>query len=199
MKVYRTFTVLAACLLLFGLVGCPKNEKGKGETRSEYQTKRKQALDRVKGSALAKRPKAAAQAPAAETAATTGTQGGQGPVVDKDFAYKATQKRDPFRSFILTAKASARQAETPLETFDLFQIELVAVIWGEDDHQRRALVVDPSGRPYVVKEGTPIGKNLGKVVSIGDNVIWVEETYIDPLGNRTLKTIEMRLYPKQEG
>lgn len=196
MKVYRSFTVLAACLLLFVLVGCPKNEKGKGPTRSEYKEKREQALQRVKSGALAKRPKAANEK--APVAATEIAAQGAG-TVDADFAYKAAQKRDPFRSFILTAKATSRQAGTPLETFDLFQLELVAVIWGENGQQRRALVLDPSGRPYVVEEGTAIGKNLGKVISIDDNVIWVEETYIDPLGNRTLKTIEMRLYPKQEG
>lgn len=191
----RFFTAVAACALMLSLVGCSKDEKSKGPTRSEYQAQRQAALEKIKSGKLTKKPKAeVAKAKPGEAEVAAGEQ--QGQKLDASFEYQVTKRRDPFRSFILAAKTS-RQVETPLETFDLFQLELVAVIWGDD--QRRALVLDPSGRPYIVQEGTPIGKNLGKVVSIGDNVVWVEETYIDPLGNRTLKTIEMRLYPQQEG
>ena len=71
------------------------------------------------------------------------------------------------------------------------------MVWGTD--RPRALVTDPSGRGYVVQEGTPIGKNDGQVIRIGDNSLLVKETYVDYLGEATTKEIEMRIRSKSQG
>jgi type IV pilus assembly protein PilP len=74
---------------------------------------------------------------------------------------------------------------------------VVAVVWGTQ--RPRALVTDPSGRGYVVQEGTKVGKNDGQVIRIGDTTMLVRETYVDYLGAATSKEIEMRVRSKAQG
>lgn len=66
------------------------------------------------------------------------------------------------------------RARTPLETLDLSQVKLVGVMLS--DKGNTALVEDATGKGYVIKEGTYIGLNAGKVVQIlKDRFIVVEE------------------------
>jgi len=71
------------------------------------------------------------------------------------------------------------------------------VVW--DTRRPRALVADPSGRAFVVHEGSQIGKNAGRVIHIGDNLVLVKETYVDYEGNQSTKDVEMRIRRSQGG
>jgi type IV pilus assembly protein PilP len=114
------------------------------------------------------------------------------------YHYDPTGKPDPFRSFVNSLKrADVTAASTPLERFDLSQLKLTGIVW--DNDKPRALVNDPSGKAYIVAEGTAIGKNGGRVIRIGDNALVVKETYVDFLGKATTKDIEMRLHERQGG
>jgi type IV pilus assembly protein PilP len=117
--------------------------------------------------------------------------------VDKQYTYDPTGKRDPFRSFILQTQKDHDDVRGPLEQFDLAQLEVVAVVWGTE--KPRALVSDPSGRGYIVKEGTYMGKNDGRVITIADNALVVKETYVDYFGETTSKDVTMRVRADQEG
>ena len=118
-------------------------------------------------------------------------------VVDKEYTYDPTGKRDPFRSFILQNAHKRDDARGPLEQFDLAQLKVVAVIWGAE--RARALVSDPSGRGYIVREGTYMGKNEGRVIDIADNALVVKETYVDYFGETTTKDVTMRVRIEKEG
>ena len=50
-----------------------------------------------------------------------------------------------------------------------------------------------------MSEGTPIGKNKGRIVSILDNAVLVKETYVDFSDRATTKEVELRLYQNQGG
>ena len=63
----------------------------------------------------------------------------------------------------------------------------------------RALVEDPGGQSYIIAKGTRIGKNDGTVTKIDDNLVVVNETYEDYLGNVTQKDIEMRIRRSEGG
>jgi Tfp pilus assembly protein PilP len=187
------FATLGAALLLL-VAGC---EKGASNAPSvqDYEQKRA-ALMKQRGSEA--RPAVATKtAPGGASQQADGgglVEGGSA----KAYAYDATDKRDPFRSFVLEqAQEMAKHERGPLEQFDLSQLTLVAVVWDTD--RRRALVTDPSGRGYVVQEGTPIGKNDGEVIRISDNTLLVKETYVDYLGAATTKEIEMRIRSKAQG
>lgn len=117
---------------------------------------------------------------------------------EEEYRYDPTGKPDPFRSFVLALqKPTGTAGTTPLERFDLSQLYLTGIIWATE--RPRALVKDPSGKAYIVGEGTPIGKNEGRVVRISDNAVTVKETYVDFLGKATTKDIELRLRENQGG
>ncbi len=116
-----------------------------------------------------------------------------------EYRYDPTGKPDPFRSFVLALQNPGTGVGTvsPLERFDLSQLRLRGIIWGND--HPRALVMDPAGKAYIVAQGTPIGKNEGRIVRITDNRVTVKETYVDFLGKATTKDIELRLKNGQGG
>jgi type IV pilus assembly protein PilP len=186
--VRRAIVTFAIGALLFG---CGQNTGT--VTVSDYEAARQAAaarLAKTQGTTTPAKTGEAAPAKPAENAFGS---------TEKGFSYVAAGKRDPFRSFILEQEASRNTVRDrgPLEQFELAQLALHAVVW--DTPRPRALVTDPSGRGYIVAEGTPIGKNEGHVTKITDNLMVVRETYVDYLGERTEKDIEMRVRQNQGG
>jgi type IV pilus assembly protein PilP len=119
--------------------------------------------------------------------------------------YSAKNKVDPFEPLLreeaaqaavakLTAKKRAPQS--PLEKIDLGQLKLVAVIAAATGN--RALVEEASGKGYILREGTFVGMNSGKVVNIGLDKITVEEEFEDVYGKTILQKKEITL-PKPPG
>jgi Tfp pilus assembly protein PilP len=115
------------------------------------------------------------------------------------FTYDPTGRRDPFRSFEWE-RPDRRDEDAlrgPLEKFDLNQLDLVAVVWDTDN--AKALIKDPAGQSYIIGNGTRIGKNEGRVLQVDDNRIVVKETYVDHLGQKSTKDIEMRIRESEGG
>jgi len=104
-----------------------------------------------------------------------------------------TSSRDPFRPMTMRTRVNARVREnlSPLERFDLGQLKIVGIVW--DINEPRAMIEDPAGLGYVVKLGTPIGNNDGKVKAIHRDQIIVEEIYEDVYGARKPRDVSMRL------
>ena len=102
-------------------------------------------------------------------------------------------RRDPFRPYTTAARASPRRREnlTPLERYDLGQLKLVGIVW--DIKEPNAMVEDSVGLGYIVKVGTPIGVNDGKVKAIRPGAIVIEETYVDIYGARKRRDVSMHL------
>lgn len=101
--------------------------------------------------------------------------------------------RDPFRPMTLRTKATKAPREnlSPLERFELSQLKLVGIVW--DIKEPRAMVEDSGGLGYVVKVGTPIGSNDGKVKGIYRNEVVVEEFYSDDYGTRRKRDVGIKL------
>jgi Pilus assembly protein, PilP len=171
-------------------VGC-QNEKS-GVAAADYEKQRADIIARRqanKGAPTQVANRGAAPAPAPGRGLGTATGDG---------LYDPNGKRDPFRSFVLDRlKELASQQKGPLEQFDVGQLELHGVVW--ETNRPRALVADPSGQVYVVREGDHIGTNQGSVVRIDDNLMLVRETYVDHMGEPTTKETEMRVRRNQEG
>jgi type IV pilus assembly protein PilP len=173
------------------VLGC-RNEAS-GPTTADYQAAKPKLLAKAKAGASAPAPAAAAAAPAPAASA-----GAAQASIGRDFTYDPLGKRDPFRSFILEqARQKANEEIGPLEQFDISQLNVVAVVW--DNPVPRALISDPSGRPYIVSHGSEVGKNDGKVIQIEDDMVVVKETYVDWMGEKTTKDIEMRLKSGDKG
>jgi type IV pilus assembly protein PilP len=89
-----------------------------------------------------------------------------------------------------------RNPQSPLEKLDMAQLKLVAILQAPSGN--RAVVEDSSGKGYIVKEGTYLGLNSGKVVGIQLDKVTIEEEYEDIKGNTIVKKNEITL-PKPPG
>jgi len=117
--------------------------------------------------------------------------------------YDAKGKIDPFEPLfkekpviVKKKKNKKRSPQTPLERIDLSQLKLVGIIMASSGN--RALVEESSGKGYVIKKGTYIGINSGKVVKIKKEKIVVEEEVEDVFGKTKLHQREIKL-PKPPG
>jgi type IV pilus assembly protein PilP len=118
--------------------------------------------------------------------------------------YNPKGKIDPFEPLfrdkpsvaMVKTKRKKRIPRTPLEKIDLSQLKLVGIILASSGN--RALVEESNGKGYVIKDGTYVGTNAGKVVKIEKDKVVVAEEYEDVLGNVTLRNKELKL-PKPPG
>lgn len=98
-------------------------------------------------------------------------------------------KLDPFEPLFKKERVSLavgkknikrRKPLTPLERVNLSQLSLVGIIRAPSGS--RALVQESSGKGYVVKKGTYIGTNSGKIIEILKDSIIIEEESEDIYG-----------------
>lgn len=111
------------------------------------------------------------------------------------YFYDPTNKIDPFKSFIsIKDEIEGEDKEEPrtyLETLDISQLTVSAIILSGKDSW--ALIRDSKGDGHVIKVGTPIGKNRGKVVRITKSEIIVREEYKNIKGKTVAREISIKL------
>lgn len=193
MRALRVTCVLA----LLVAIGC--EETSTGPTTAELKDKRAEIKERAAMRSQEKPAKVAkAQAPKPARPGAATLSGGFA-LLETDYEYDPSGKRDPFRSFKWDRPDRLRDEDLvgPLEQFDLTQLSLVAVVWKTGN--ARALIQDPSGGSYIVAQGAHMGKNAGVVTAIEDNLVRVKETYVDFLGRETTKDIELRMRGSEGG
>jgi len=111
-------------------------------------------------------------------------------------AYIARGKIDPFEPLfkdtpVFRKKKKKRIPRTPLEKLSLGQLKLVAIIRASSGN--KALVEESSGKGYVIKKGTYIGLNSGKIIKIEKDNIIIEEEIQDIQGNIEVRQRELKL------
>ena len=115
------------------------------------------------------------------------------------FSYSPIGKRDPFKSYIsvLVKDPDGDQDEqiSPTEEYELDQYQLTGLLSGTS--QPRALVSDPKGKGHVIKIGTRLGRNGGRVTRISNNTVEVIEEFRAPTGERIRVPITIEL-PREE-
>ena len=117
--------------------------------------------------------------------------------------YDPKDKLNPFEPLVREKSIRAkkkknikRQPRTPLERISLGQLKLTAIILASSGN--RALVEETSGKGYVVKKGTYIGTNGGKIFNIKKEFVIVEEKFEDYSGKIQTRKTELKL-PKPPG
>ena len=179
----RISGVILALALAAGLTGC-------GDESDTSAA----ALSKV----VRKAPSPAAPpAPEKETPADVASAATTDETEEAVNTYVAEGKRDPFRSFRFKQPERPEAPAGPLADFDLAQLVVLGVVWNTKNP--RALVSDPEGRSFVLRRGSPIGKNNGRVIRIDDDLILVQEKFVDFEGTESTKDVEMHIRKSQGG
>jgi type IV pilus assembly protein PilP len=93
-----------------------------------------------------------------------------------DWFYNPAGKRDPFSSFLARSTRPEDNPDAPpLQRWDTDRFAITGIIWNVE--APRALLVDPEGTGHVVRHGTYVGRNWGKVTSISEDGVIVTEEY----------------------
>jgi Tfp pilus assembly protein PilP len=127
---------------------------------------------------------------------TTGEEKVGDEPLKEEYFYDPTNKVDPFKSFIVVKREleEEREKEAPrtyLETLDLSQLTITAIVLGSQD--KFALVKDSKGEGHVIKIGTSIGRKRGQVIKILEKEVIVREHDTDIRGNELVTDISMKL------
>jgi len=115
-----------------------------------------------------------------------------------------SNRRDPFRPYVQAPTAqkpgrgiSAKPARDllPIQSFDTERFKVSGIIAGIRENS--ALVIDPNGKGYVVKEGMLIGSNDGRIKKITASTVEVEESYRDDNGKVRKRLVKLALTRKK--
>jgi type IV pilus assembly protein PilP len=100
-------------------------------------------------------------------------------------------KKEPVSLAVGKKKITRRKPLTPLERINLSQLSLVGIIRSPSGN--RALVQEATGKGYVVKKGTYIGTNSGKIVQILKDRVIIEEESEDIYGKVSIVKKPLKL------
>jgi Tfp pilus assembly protein PilP len=116
--------------------------------------------------------------------------------------YDETGRVDPFAPFLrkpepaqvegAEAEAIRRVPRTPLERIALGQLKLTAVVRGDSD-LLLAMVEDARGKGYILRMGTYVGENGGRVSRISENRVIVEEPHRDVFGKTSIREVALQI------
>lgn len=95
--------------------------------------------------------------------------------VADNWSYQRAGKRDPFYRPFRIDDPPSDGCDVSLQCWSVEQYVLKGIIFGNE--QPAALLVDPNGLGHVVKMGSYVGRNWGKVTSIADQQVVVTEEY----------------------
>jgi len=192
--------VLLGLLLFLGRGGAQEEKESPSQKTKEAIEKFKKApatvgqgLEALKEAGKAKLQETLAGKEPAKAEAGISSLPAKKPEQPERPRYSSVGKRDPFRPLSLKPKASQRAREnlSPLERYELGQLKLVGIIWGIKEP--RAMVEDATGLGYVVKIGTLIGPNEGKVKAIKPTEVVIEEHVTDFYGAKKSQEVSMKL------
>lgn len=108
------------------------------------------------------------------------------------YRYEPFGKPDPFEPIFSERKSAAPSlVKSPLEEYNVSQFELIGIIWGTKEPA--AIVKDPKGETYIIKKGTRIGRNNGRVTRIEERKVYVVEEYEDIYGHITTGEVVLEL------
>ena len=122
----------------------------------------------------------------------------------EDNFYVSEGKIDPFLSPIAKQNAAEKKKIsnrklTPLEKLDLSQVKLVAIINMRSGKKNVAMVQESNGKGYMVKVGTYIGTNKGRIIEIKNDEIIIKESIKNFKGVYEDRLKPMKLQKKDNG
>lgn len=110
------------------------------------------------------------------------------------YVYNSDNRRDPFLKYIppLLLSRKADTPRTPLEDFDLNDLQLTMILWNV--HKPKAVIRDSTGVTHFVTTKQRIGKNNGYIAAIREGEIVIVEPWIDD-DRKVFSTKLMKIAP----
>ena len=202
-KKYNRLLLILSLATVVGLAGCKKDGP---ENAPPSPTPQGQAVNPAK------------QAQKQNTSAKK-VQGGGAPVVQKPISsvrqgsaspsMDFTNRKDPFKAFIqpsakqppekgpsTTTVVKRTEEMLPIQSFETEKFKVAGIIAGMKEN--RALIIDPAGKGYVVKEGMLIGSNGGIISKISATSVEVQEKFRDDNGHVRKRSIKLTLIRKSK-
>ena len=181
MKTSERWRRLAPYLAVWMAIGLWATASGCGESEDDWQPIRRAPRKSAEKSAQTEADEAAAQEKKVA------------------FSYSPIGKRDPFKSYIATMlqdpNREKKRPKSPTEEYEVGQYQLTGLLSGTS--QPRAVLQDPSGKGHIVRIGTRLGRNGGRITRISSTEIMVVEEFRAPTGERKRVPIKIEL-PKKE-
>ena len=110
----------------------------------------------------------------------------------EDYTYNPANRRDPFLPYGSTdTDGNVLGPLFPLQKFDVDQLKLIGIIWDVKDP--KAMILDPSGKGYVVKANERVGRHSGYIAKIRENEIVIVEMFKGSNGVSSYVTKFLRL------
>lgn len=114
-----------------------------------------------------------------------------------------TNKRDPFKPYVQAPVAQPAPGKPvrkmkdllPIQTFDTEKFKVTGIITGIRENS--ALILDPNGKGYVVREGMLVGSNDGRIRRITNSTVEVEEVFRDDGGRMKKRLVKLTLTRKK--
>ncbi len=120
-------------------------------------------------------------------------------VVQEEYKYDAKGKKDPFLSLveITKQKPTKKKGATPVESYDLDEIQLKAIAW-DKRNKYYALIMLPDKKTYTITEGMTLGMQGGKVEKITSNTVLIREFIKDYRGEIKPRDSILKLHKGEE-
>lgn len=115
-----------------------------------------------------------------------------------------SRRTDPFKPFAPVEAAPPRSALPdarsssdllPIQTFEVSKFRVAGIIAGLNEN--RALLIDPTGKGYVVRVGMLIGSNDGRITRITASSVEVLESFREDSGRIKKRKIVLTLTKKR--
>jgi len=119
-------------------------------------------------------------------------------VAREEYLYDSKGRRDPFLSLVAESKQKPgrKKGLTPIESFGLEEINLLAIAW--DKNKYYALIMLPDRKAYTITEGTRLGLQAGKVQNITEDMVVIREYIKDYKGVIIPKDTVLKLHKGEE-
>ena len=120
-----------------------------------------------------------------------------------NFDFKS--KKDPFKPFLMPVEPSASKSaaavkvrikdQLPIQSYEVGKFTVSGIITGLKEN--KALLIDPAGKGYVVRQGMLIGNGGGHISKITPSSIEVLEQFRDESGHARKRKIVLQLAKKK--
>ena len=113
------------------------------------------------------------------------------------YEYNAVGRRDPFASLLMQMATEKRKGAPPLESYDVADFRLTAILWNKSGFY--ALVLSPDGKNLTLRIGMTIGLHGGKIFKITTDSVIIREFLKDYRGVVRPHIFVCKLHRGEEG